>query len=74
MFFLEKPKDGRKEDDTTPRPSIPGEGVCRYGDKVFENNQKIDPRTELLPGANETSKYSDPCIEYCFCIASVSEF
>ena len=26
---------------------IPGEGVCRFEDRIFEHNQQIDPRREL---------------------------
>jgi len=67
---IEQPK-GRKEDGITTEkpPTIPGEGVCRFNNKIFENNQKIDPRKELQ--SNDTnSKYQDPCIEICYCFNS----
>ncbi|OTF83603.1 tenectin-like protein, partial [Euroglyphus maynei] len=47
---------------TNKRPKIkpgliPGEGVCRYEKKVYQNGEKVNS--------------TNPCIEYCMCINSV---
>ncbi|RWS15313.1 mucin-3A-like protein, partial [Dinothrombium tinctorium] len=41
-----------------PTPgSIPGEGVCRHGNKIYQNGDEV--------------KSSNPCVEFCMCINSI---